>query len=255
MARQMGARVTVFVPSNMVLRRVQNIHKEGAEVRIVDGTYDDAVRRCAAESHARGWQVVADTGYPGYLEIPQWVVDGYQTLFGEYEEQRAEQRLQPPDVVMAQAGVGGLLCAAVNHFRTRGELPLLVSVEPEAAAGLLESIASPGGRPATAKGAQNSIMAGLNCGEVSLTAWPAIRRGVDWFIAIEDAFALEAVRRLQDSGIAAGESGAAGLAGLLALCGDPRFAEVKSRLGLRKESRVMVINTEGSLEAPTHVRS
>jgi threonine dehydratase len=152
--------------------------------------------------------------------------------------------------VLAQAGVGGLLCAAVNHFRPRGELPLLVSVEPEEADGLLESIASPGGKPATARDAQNSIMAGLNCGEVSLAAWPAIRRGVDWFIAIADSYALEAVRLFRDCGMAAGESGAAGMAGLLALCGDARFAEVKFRLGLGQASLVMVINTEGPLDAP-----
>ena len=76
MARQMGAAATVFVPASMVLRRVQNIHKEGAEVRIVDGTYDDAVRQCAAESEQRGRQVVADTGYAGCLEVPQWVMEG-----------------------------------------------------------------------------------------------------------------------------------------------------------------------------------
>jgi diaminopropionate ammonia-lyase len=131
-------------------------------------------------------------------------------------------------VALAQAGVGGLLCAAVNHFRPRGELPLLVSVEPEEADGLLESIASPGGQPAASKGAQNSIMAGLN--------------------------AVEAVRLFRDSGIAAGESGAAGLAGLMALCGGSRFAEVKSRLGLRETSCVLVINTEGPLDAPATAR-
>jgi diaminopropionate ammonia-lyase len=255
MARQMGATATVFVPARTVLRRVQNIRQEGAEVRVVNGTYDEAVRQCAAESQKRGWQVVADTGYAGYLEVPQWVMEGYQTLFDEFEEQRAERGLPPPDVVLAQAGVGGLLCAAVNHFRPRGELPLLVSVEPEEADGLLESITSPGGEPATSKGAQNSIMAGLNCGEVSLAAWPAIRRGVDWFIAIEDSYAREAVRLFRDSGIAAGESGAAGLAGLLALCGDSRFAVVKGRLGLSEDSCVMAINTEGPLDAPKTARS
>src|SRR6202035_4943448 len=59
MARQMGATATVFVPANTVLRRLQNLRKEGAAVCIVDGTYDEAVRQCAAESKKRGWQVVA----------------------------------------------------------------------------------------------------------------------------------------------------------------------------------------------------
>src|SRR5262249_13849548 len=70
------------------------------------------VRTCAEESAAHGWQVIADTGYPGYLEIPQLVVEGYSTLFVEY----AEQQVVQPDIVFVQGGVGGLLCAAVRHF-------------------------------------------------------------------------------------------------------------------------------------------
>jgi len=248
MARELRAGATIFVPSDTMLRRVQNIHKEGAEVRIVQGNYDDAVRECAAESQNYGWQVISDTGYAGYMEIPKWIADGYGTLFAEYEEQRASMALVPPDVVFVQAGVGSLLSAAVRHFRPGGDRPLLVAVEPEEACCLLESIRSPGGQPAKGTSGQNSIMAGLNCGEVSLAAWPAIRCGVDMFLTIPDQYALEAVRRFLDSGIAAGESGAAGLGGLLALSTDPAFREAKSRLGLTANSRVMLINSEAPLE-------
>lgn len=76
-------------------------------------------------------------------------------------------------------------------------------------------------------------MAGLNCIEVSLTAWPSIRRGVDAFVAIEDSLAIEAMHRMGTARIEAGESGAAGFAGLLAL---------RDQLqGLR----VLLVNTEG----------
>jgi diaminopropionate ammonia-lyase len=163
------------------------------------------------------------------MEIPKWVAEGYQTLFLEYEEQREE----PPDVVLVQAGVGGLLSAAVAYFRSHEISPRIVSVEPEAADCLLESISSPDGEPRVSKGAQNSIMAGLNCSEVSLSAWPTIRRGVDLFLAIEDVLAMEAMKLLRDAGIDSGESGAAGLAGVLAF---------------RREfqgQRVLLINTEG----------
>ena len=88
------------------------------------------------------------------------------------------------------------------------------------------------GEPRVSKGAQNSIMAGLNCSEGSLTAWPTIRRGVDLFLAIEDHLAIQAMSLLRSAGIDSGESGAAGLAGLLAV--------PQEFLG----QRVLLINTE-----------
>ena len=228
-ARRLGSAAKIFVPSITVQARIDAIRGEGAEVRVVDGSYEDAVRLCDSESRAHGWQVISDTGYPGYLEIPNWVVEGYETLFLEYEEQRDTEH----DVAMIQAGVGGLLCAAVTHFRSRESGPLIVSVEPTSADGLLESISSADGSPCVSNGAQDSIMAGLNCREVSFTAWPSIRRGVDIFAAIEDSWTIEAMRLLADCGISSGESGAAGLAGLLVL-----RAEFP-------DARALLINTEG----------
>src|SRR5262249_18298498 len=130
MARQLGIKATVFVPEGTLLRSLQNIRKEGADVCIVSGDYDLAVRTCAEESQRRGWRVVSDHGYPGCTEMPTRIVEGYGTLFEEYEEQRAAMLLPRPDLVLVQAGVGGLLSAAVRHFRSgSGTGPLLVSVE------------------------------------------------------------------------------------------------------------------------------
>jgi diaminopropionate ammonia-lyase len=233
MARRMGAQARVFVPRNTPPVRIQRIEREGAQVRIIQGTYDDAVRVCAQESASEGWQVIADTGYADYLEIPQWIVEGYGTLFAEYAEQEQER----PAIVFIQGGVGGLLCAAVRHF---GSSIKIVAVEPLDADCLRESIASPDGSPRTAKGTQNSIMQGLNCGEVSHSAWPVVRRGVDLFVAIEDALARNAMALLEP--IDSGESGAAGLAGAIAVCREPSLRE---RLGIDAHTCVLVINTEG----------
>jgi diaminopropionate ammonia-lyase len=68
-------------------------------------------------------------------------------------------------------------------------------------------------------------------------------------VAIEDRYAVDAVGLFRNAQIDAGESGAAGLAGLLALSTDPCFGEAKSRLGLNESSHVMVINTESSVGA------
>jgi diaminopropionate ammonia-lyase len=161
--------------------------------------------------------------------------------------------MRPPDVVLIQAGVGALLHAAVDHFRSRPEQPVLVSVEPVEADALLASIESPDGQPTPSRGRQNSIMAGLNCGRVSLAAWPAIRRGVELFLAIEDRYAEAAMRLLArppglDPVVVAGESGAAGLAGLLALVEAPELSLARRFLRLDPDTTVLVINTEGATD-------
>lgn len=254
MARGLGCAAVIFVPDGMAAARRDAIRGEGARVVVVDGCYDEAVRRCASESAAHGWQVISDTGYEGYLEIPEWVVDGYGTLFDEVGEAVAARALEWPDIVLVQAGVGGLLSAAVRYFRALPGKTAIVSVEPDDADCLLASISSVDGSPRVSAGTQRSIMSGLNCGEVSLAAWPVNRAGVDLFISIEDRFAEDAMRRLYraadgDPRMVAGESGAAGLAGLIALCEDG-----SGLAGFAAGRVVLVINTEGATDPEAFAR-
>ena len=257
-ARRAGLGATVFIPAHAKPARVEAIRGEGAEVVLVAGTYDDAVRRCAEESAAAGWQVIADTGYEGYLEIPGLVTEGYSTIFQEIDAQLEEGAWPAPNLVVVQGGVGALAAAAVRHYRGRAPAPRLAVVEPVDADCLLESILSDDGQPRPARGRQESIMAGLNCGEVSRAAWPILRRGVDLFFSIEDRFAEEAMRRLHrpepgDPSIEAGESGAAGLAGLLALASEEKLRGARTGLGLGPGSAALAIVTEGATD-PESVR-
>jgi diaminopropionate ammonia-lyase len=252
-ARREGIEAIVFIPAGSAAARIEAIRGEGARVVPVEGTYDDAVRRCAEESAENGWQVIADTGYEGYLDIPRLVAEGYSTLFAEAEEQIEVQHLERPGLVIVQGGVGALASAAVDHYRRHHPRPIIAVVEPVDADCLLESIASPDGRPRPARGRQASIMAGLNCGTASLAAWPVLRDGVDLFLSIEDRFAEEAMRRFHrpaagDPPIEAGESGAAGLAGLIALAADPAFRAARERLALSARTAALVINTEGATD-------
>jgi len=260
-ARRLGLEAVIFIPAHAARARIEAIRGEGARVVTVEGTYDDTVRRAAAEAAANGWQVIADTGYEGYLDIPRRVAEGYSTLFQETDAQ-IEQRLLPqPDVVMLQGGVGALAAAAVDHYRQRRTPPRLVVVEPVESDCLLESILAPDGQPRPGRGRQDSIMAGLNCGLPSLAAWPTLRRGIDLFISVEDRHAEEAVRLLWKGGgnpgeppIEAGESGAAGVAGLVAIQAADAFAEVRQRLALSGSSGVLTLNTEGATD-PAGIRA
>ncbi|HXI40483.1 MAG TPA: diaminopropionate ammonia-lyase [Bryobacteraceae bacterium] len=260
-ARRAGKRAIIYVPRHTVPARVEAIQSEGADVVIVDGTFDDAVRRVDEDSRANRWQVFSDTAYPGYMEIPAWIMDGYSTMFTEIDAQLAETRSRPPDVVMVQAGVGGLAGAAVRHFlgEQRKHGPALVSVQPTAADSLVESASRGDGEPHPTHGNQDTMMAGLACGMPSLVAWPVLKRGATLFISVEDRFAAEAMRRLYfpvlgDTRIVAGEAGAAGLAGLMALCGAAEFEEARGRLGISGSTSVLLINSEGDTDPVNFTR-
>ena len=94
-------------------------------------------------------------------------------------------------------------------------------------------------------------MALLNGREVSRSAWPSVRLGVDVFLTIEDRYAEAAVRKLarpegSDPPVTAGASGAAGLGGLMAICTDPALGAGRAILELGPGTTVLVINSEGA---------
>lgn len=260
-ARALGQKAVVFVPRNTSEARIAAIRAEGARVEVVDGRYDAAVARAAEQAAKNRWQVVADTAYPGYLEVPEWIAAGYTTLFAEVDAQLKEQKLPQPDLVFLQSGVGALAAAGVMHYRAAGRKhrPDLAVVEPVAADCLLASIASESGTPVTDHGPQDSIMAGLNCGTPSAAAWPHIKAHCEYFLAIDDIFAEEAVRALAapesgDPRVTAGESGAAGLGGLFALCRKPELEGDREDLGLDEDAVVLVVNTEGDTDPESYQR-
>jgi diaminopropionate ammonia-lyase len=257
-ARRLAQRAVIFMPAQSVPARVEAIRAEGAEVILVDGDYDAAVRRCADEAARRGWEVVSDTSWPGYERIPRWVAEGYLTLFEEVDEQLAAQGAPPLDVVLVQAGVGALPAAAVSHYRAAGRAhrPRLVCVEPLAAACFLDSIAVGDGEPHRATGDLQTIMAGLACATPSLIAWPLVRDGFELFVAIGDEHARRAMRRFyrplgSDPRVIGGESGAAGLGALAAMTVLPELADARAWVGLDGDATVLLLNTEGDTD-PEH---
>jgi diaminopropionate ammonia-lyase len=264
-ARGLGLAAHVYVPAATVPARIAAIESEGATVVVTDGSYDQAVRLMAREAKARGWTIVSDTSWEGYEEIPRLIMAGYTWILTEIEEARKADE-PPPDGVIVQGGVGGLVAAAASWFACRapgighdghGEVatrPCFVAAEPVRAACLLASARA--GRPTALTGGLDTVMAGLRCAEVSPAAWPAIAGCVDAFVAIDDRWAEEAMRRFAnpsagDPAIVAGASGACGLGALLALVGDPELGEARQAIGLGPHSRVLLINTEGASD-PQH---
>jgi diaminopropionate ammonia-lyase len=226
-----GLACRVYLPARSLAVRREAIAGEGAEVVVVDGTYEDAVALAERAASEPGVLLIADVGQGGPAE---WVIDGYQTLFAEASEQAAY------DVILVPVGVGSLAAAAARHGAQAG-VPV-VGVEPGSAACLSASLLNGAPTPVPTPG---TTMAGLDCAEVSAAAWPTLHRGIAGTVTVTDAEAEAAMRELAAAGLAIGESGAATLAGLRALETDPRCAELRAHVRLGSDTRVLLIATEG----------
>lgn len=249
-ARLLGCGCVIYVHETVSNARVAAIEAYGATVVRSPGNYDDAVRAAAKESERRGWVVVSDTSYPGYTDIPRNVMQGYTVMVNEAIDQFVASAAGAPTHVFIQGGVGGVAAAVASVFWEKfgGIRPMLVVVEPDRAACLIASARA--GRMVAVDGALDTIMAGLACGEPSLLAWQILSRGADGFMALEDDATVAAMRLLAsgDAGpaVVSGESGAAGLAGLLVAVERPEF---RTALRLDATSRVLLFNTEGDTDA------
>ena len=246
-ARRFHARCVVFIHGSVSPARADAIARYGAEIRRVPGTYDDAVREAARQADTQHWHVVSDTSWPGYTEIPRTIMQGYRLMADEAADQWTGD---PPTHVFIQGGVGGVAAAVSIQMRARFRpAPALTVVEPDRAACLLAS-AELGERTAIPDDL-DTVMAGLACGEPSLLAWQELDRAATAFMAIPDDAAVDAMRVLARQGVESGESGAAGLAGLLLAAADPA---VRASLGLNGESRVLAFSTEGATDAALYAK-
>ncbi|WP_353190353.1 diaminopropionate ammonia-lyase [Pandoraea pnomenusa] len=252
-AQSIGCRCVIVLHAHVSQEREQAIAAYGAEIVRIAGNYDASVEEAAALAERHGWHVVSDTSYDGYEAIPRDVMQGYGTVAAEVVETLEGDAGRKDDVcpithVFLQGGVGGLAAGVVSYLWERwGERrPTFVVVEPAQADCLYQSALA--GKVASASGSVDSVMAGLACGETSPLAWRFLASSVDAFMTVSDTQAVEAMQRLargseRDVPFVAGESGVAGLAGLIEAAATPAVA---SAIGLTADSRVLLISTEGA---------
>jgi diaminopropionate ammonia-lyase len=244
-----GLRAHIVVPAGTAEARIEAIRLEGATVELISGSYEDAVRRAAA-ADPRTNLVVSDTSWEGYERIPGWVIDGYDTIFLEIEQQLHDAGVRIPDVVVVPIGVGALGAAAAAFAERvwHDGRPVLLGVEPVTAASMLVSAAA--GEITEVPGPHTSIMAGLNCGLPSKLAFPRVRDRFSAFVAIADTRAEAAMVTLAGEGIVAGETGAAALGGLAAALD----LDERGMLGLGMGATVLLLVTEGATDPVSYER-
>jgi hypothetical protein len=79
-ANRLRQKSVVYMPKGSSQERLDNIRALGADACITDLSYDDAVRLAKTRAEQNGWVLVQDTSWPGYEEIPTWIMQGYTTM-------------------------------------------------------------------------------------------------------------------------------------------------------------------------------
>lgn len=241
--QNVGASCRIYIHAEVSEGRAKAMRDLGAEVVRITGDYDESVILAKSEAEENGWFVVADTSWDGYTEPPRDVMAGY----GVMTREACETLDQAPTHVFLQGGVGGLAASVAAALRQYwGEAaPRVVIVEPDLAACLFDSAKA--GKPTNFAIQQETIMAGLSCGEPSEMAWEILAEEVSDFLTIPDSIIAPTMRLLArsefgDEVIEAGESAVAGLAALIAARQDEGLS---AKLGLNGASRVLFIGSEG----------
>lgn len=244
MAQYLGISARIFVPEMVDEEAKSKIVAEGAHLEIYHGDYDQTVlhtKTMAALYHNGRGLLISDTALEEGDEVPAWIVEGYQTMFDEMEEQVLEVTGgNEIACVVTPVGVGSLAQAVVTHF-SRRKTPTgttsakVMAVEPAAAACLKTSLEK---GEMTSVETAHTICTGMCCGTLSITAWPILRDGVDFAVTVEDREVYKAIQKLEEYGVLAGPCGAACLAGLWEL--------VRSEVSvLDTDAVVVLLCTEG----------
>ncbi|KAF3009590.1 hypothetical protein E8E13_006300 [Curvularia kusanoi] len=237
MAKILGIQAQVYVPRTVHDEAVRLIRSEGAKVIVSVKDYDGAMLEAFEQSSStENGLFVQDTAFEGYEEIPTWIVEGYSTLLGEIEEQLEEKGLRP-HLVITPVGVGSLAHAVVRHCKSGSRQCAVLSVEPESAACLYESMVE--GAPKTVSTAE-TIMEGMNCGTLSSAVFGDLKRGVDACATVSDLESHQAVQYLSQVSVNSGPCGSAALAALQKLSDTPAHHNL-----LSQDSVVVILNTEG----------
>ncbi len=246
-AQQLGIECHIFIHAGVSQNRADSMSELGATVHRVDGNYDFSIAECIRLSEQHGWQIVSDTSWEGYREIPNQVMAGYTVLADEIVEQLNGDI---PTHIFFQAGCGGMAGALMGYFwqHWREKLPAIVIVESDMSDCVYQSLKKQS--IVLVDIVEETLMAGLSCGEVSELAWPLIQCGASHVITLNDDGVAPMMKWLANPTadrpvIEGGECSASGLIGVMCVS---QHADLKEQVGLDSHSTVLVIGTEGATD-------
>lgn len=235
-ARIFGAVAVVYLSQAVPEDFARRLQAMGAQVVRAGADYEASMQAAAAAATANGWTLLSDGSWPGYVDLPFRVMEGYRQMATEIVAQMSAEAREVPSHVLLQAGVGGLAAALAGELRLAwGDAPQMIVVEPDAAPALIESIRA--GHVVVTEGPV-SAMGRLDCKTPSMLALADLARDADRFVTLSEAEAAAGAAAVAAHGLPSTPSGAAGVAALLA-----------GLEGVGAQSHVLCILSEGPEDA------
>ena len=176
------------------------------------------------------------------MVVPKYTMAGYTVMMKEIVDQININKISH---IILQAGVGGMAGAMVAGIaRYLDNVPTTITVEPDSAACVLESIRT--GKIEKIDIKRESLMGGMSCGEVSLVPWEILKNSVKYCISLPDDDIAKTMKLLGNASfseekIIAGENSAPGVISLITSCEDEK---IKEKIGLSKDSNVLEIGCQ-----------
>jgi len=248
MAAAVGQKAIIFAPRTAPPAKIAQLLVFGAQVILVDGTYDDAFDLTIQAAHEFGWYC-RNTGYNPFtaegkktaaLEIWEW-----WERAGKKERAEQPSDLCPPLSVFVSVGDGNIISGLHKGFKDlqrlgwMAQMPRIFGVQAEGSAAIANAFAAGSETivPVSAKTLADSISVDLP--RDGVRAVRAARQTGGAYLVVSDADILAAIAALGPVGIFAEPAGAAAYAGLVKAVG----------LGLIEPSDpVVVINTGSGLK-------
>ncbi|WP_343561627.1 diaminopropionate ammonia-lyase [Kiloniella sp. b19] len=211
-ARTFGAKARIYLAQTVPESFSARLEAQGAEVVRKGASYDDSVTEAIRDAEQTGATLLADGTWPGYTDIPKYVMEGY-TVIAEELREAFETSGHWPTHVFLQAGVGGLAAAIAFMIRENWAVqPDIIVVEPEAATCLQASHTA--GKPVRSDG-PDSNMGRLDCKEPSIVAWHTLESCDVLYESLSEEEGSAAAEALRALGLPTTPSGAAGYGALM----------------------------------------
>ncbi|MBI3738704.1 MAG: threonine synthase [Chloroflexi bacterium] len=224
MSAAVGQKAVIFAPKNAPPAKVAQLLIFGAQVILVDGTYDDAFDLSIKAAQEFGWYC-RNTGYNPFtaegkktaaFEISEWWRSEHQ----EFHKKIGEGADHPPLTIFVSVGDGNIISGIHKGFKDLLELgwitrlPRLIGVQAEGSAAISNAFhaATEKIKPVSAKTIADSISVDLP--RDGVRAVRAARETGGTYVTVSDKEILTAIAELGQQGIFAEPAGAAAYAGL-----------------------------------------
>ena len=246
-AQLAGCKSKIYIHANVSEERERAMSALGADVVRINGNYEASLAACKESAERNSWPIVSDTSWEGYRDTPMQIMAGYSIMSKEIMEQMGLSR---PSHTFLPIGVGGLAAGVVAPMweDMNDKLGQIISVESHFSQCFLDSISN--GKPTLVDIKEETLMAGLSCGEVSEIAWEILKPTLSHCMSIADDGIAKIMQLFANGGfgetsVEAGECSASGLAALLIAKNNP---SIWRQLELNKDSTVLLIGTEGATD-------